>query len=620
MKKSMVKRIAAYAMIFICTFLFVQLPTLLAHIDIIENTAITDIIDSIDNIDGIFSDRLYQDGAVPNSKIKIIAIDERTIDAYGDVAMWSRDIPAALVERLIENPAYAPAVIGFDILFITEKDEASDLRFAQACEKAGNVVSAVNLVYRDQVTVQDGLLDVKKDTVSMVEYPYGTLKAVSDYGFANTYLDRDNYIRYAKDSVAYGEETINSFPLKIYEKYMSAQGKEAVFPKTVNGFYCFEYTGKGETYEVISLCDVLNGQIGPRAFDDAIVLVGADAPGMPDAYFGPIDRGEHMYGVEIHANIINALMDGKTGIPANETLYAVAVAFFALLFGLVIEKMKIVPATLMMFVFIVLDIVVSKLLYISGVEVRVLEPCLAVLTLYTIKLVIGYGSETAKKRKILGAFRKYVAPEVVEEIAASGDYQLHLGGECRNIAVLFVDIRGFTPMSEGLKPEEVVEILNEYLSLTTNAIFKNKGTLDKFIGDATMAVFNAPFDLDDYVFRAVSAALDIAAGSAALEEKLKARFGKSVSFGIGVNCGDAVVGNIGCEHRMDYTAIGDTVNTAARLESNAARGQILISEAVYKAIEGRINATEIGVIPLKGKTKDVFVYQLDSIRRADEGV
>jgi adenylate cyclase len=236
-----------------------------------------------------------------------------------------------------------------------------------------------------------------------------------------------------------------------------------------------------------------------------------------------------------------------------------------------------------------------------------------------VRLVVGYIGETVKKRRILGAFRKYVAPEVVKEIAERGDYRLHLGGERRNIAVLFVDIRGFTPMSEGLKPEEVVEILNEYLSLTTDAIFKNKGTLDKFIGDATMAVFNAPFDLDDYVFRAVCAALDIAAGSAELEARLMARFGKSVSFGIGVNCGDAVVGNIGCEHRMDYTAIGDTVNTAARLEGKAGRGQILISEAVYRALEGRIDASEIGVIPLKGKTNDVFVYQLDGVRGVGDG-
>jgi len=176
-----------------------------------------------------------------------------------------------------------------------------------------------------------------------------------------------------------------------------------------------------------------------------------------------------------------------------------------------------------------------------------------------------------------------------------------------------VDIRGFTPMSEGLEPEQVVEILNEYLALTTAAIFKNGGTLDKFIGDATMAVFNAPFNLDDYVYRAVCTARDIAAGSEELRRKLQERFGKTVSFGIGVNCGEAVVGNIGCDVRMDYTAIGDTVNTAARLESNAGRGQILISRNVYEAVRDRVRVTEIGAIPLKGKSKEVFVYQLDEV-------
>lgn len=169
-------------------------------------------------------------------------------------------------------------------------------------------------------------------------------------------------------------------------------------------------------------------------------------------------------------------------------------------------------------------------------------------------------------------------------------------------------------MSEGLEPEQVVEILNEYLSLTTQSIFKNGGTLDKFIGDATMAVFNAPFDLDDYIYRAVCTARDIAAGSEELREKLLKRYGKTVNFGIGVNCGDAVVGNIGCEFRMDYTAIGDTVNTAARLESNAKPGQILISGEVYEAVKDRVDVTEVGVIPLKGKSKEVFVYQVDQVR------
>ena len=128
-----------------------------------------------------------------------------------------------------------------------------------------------------------------------------------------------------------------------------------------------------------------------------------------------------------------------------------------------------------------------------------------------------------------------------------------------------------------------------------------------------MAVFNSPFDLDDYVYRAVCTARDIVAGSAELEKKLTERFGRSVGFGVGVNCGDAVVGNIGCDFRMDFTAIGDTVNTAARLESSAAGGQILISEAVYEAVRDRVRVTDMGELSFKGKSVKVHVYQLDEV-------
>jgi adenylate cyclase len=211
----------------------------------------------------------------------------------------------------------------------------------------------------------------------------------------------------------------------------------------------------------------------------------------------------------------------------------------------------------------------------------------------------------------------YVAPEIVDDVAGSGTYQLQLGGRHKDIAVLFVDIRGFTTMSENLAPEEVVDILNEYFGVITDAIFKNKGTLDKFIGDAAMAVFNSPFDLDDYVYRAVSTACDIAKASESLGEKLMERFGKKVSYGIGVNCGEAIIGNIGSNFRMDYTAIGDTVNTASRLESNAKAGEILISEEVKKRLEGRLITEDVGEIPLKGKSKKIFVYRVLSLKDTD---
>lgn len=207
----------------------------------------------------------------------------------------------------------------------------------------------------------------------------------------------------------------------------------------------------------------------------------------------------------------------------------------------------------------------------------------------------------------------YVDSQVVDEISEKTPRELAQVSERKDIAVLFVDIRGFTSMSEALEPEQVVEILNEYLSLVARSIQKYDGTLDKFIGDAAMAVFNAPKDLDDYLFRAVCAADEIVRCSTHILEKYQKRYGKTVNFGIGINCGEAIVGNVGSESRMDYTAIGDTVNVAARLEANAAAGQILISETAAKRLQGRIQSTCIGPLKLKGKAKEVTVYQVDRI-------
>ena len=572
--------------------------------------------------DRIFSDPLYQTGSDPSNRIKIIAIDEKTIEKYGNVSEWSRDIHAQLVRTLGSPESGGPDEIVFDIMFISPKDSAGDDAFAAACAEAGNVITAVNVVQRQEISLENGALSVDNDHVAMVEYPYEALKNSSEYGFANTYVDSDGFIRYSKADQTYGDEKIESLSVKAYKAYAKANGITPALPKTENGFFAFSYTAKsGDGFEVLSLCDVLDGTVPASAFRDSVVFVGAYAPGMQDGYAAPIDKGETMYGVEIHANIFKALLEQNTAIPVSSTVYALIVAVLAAVFFLLISKMGILPSTITAVLMTAASIAAAKLLYSAGIEIPLVYPILAVVLIYAAKLILGYLLETVKRRRVIGAFKKYVAPEVVDELAKKGDFSIKLGGEKKDVAVLFVDIRGFTPMSEGLMPEEVVEILNEYLNLTTNAIFKNKGTLDKFIGDATMAIFNAPFDLDDYVFRSVCTAMDIAKGSHALNAKLQERFGRSVSFGIGVHCGDAVVGNIGCEHRMDFTAIGDTVNTAARLESNAARGQILISKEVYERVKDRVDANAIGAIPLKGKSQEVFVYQLNEIKtekRIDE--
>ena len=595
MKKEMIRKTVVVAIAAILTFVL----------------SVTGILYSFDKI---FADGWYQKPTPTNPQIKIISIDEKTLQAYGDMKTWNRSISADLVDKLYEHEEYAPSVTVFDIMYISDVDEETDLRFAESCKKAGNIITAVNTVYETEVTKQGENLIVDESHIGMVEYPYVSLKEASYYGYANTIQDKDGYIRYATTEINYNGEVIEALAVKAYKMYCEDQGMTPVLPETFdNNKFGFTYSGKSGAYEILSLVDVLEGKIAPQAFANSIVFVGAYAPGMQDAYNVAIQKGAQMYGVEIHANIMEALMEGKTNLPVSNTMFALVAVVIVVVFAVICWKSKIVVSTIVMVLAIGLNFAVSKMLYNNGKVMNLVILPMMFLLVYAYFLVEGYLTEILRRRKVVSAFKKYVAPQVVDEISKQGDFKIVLGGESREIAVLFVDIRGFTPMSESLEPEQVVEILNEYLQLTTESIFKNGGTLDKFIGDATMAVFNAPFDLDDYIYRAVCTARDIAAGSQALEEKMMARFGKTVSFGIGVNCGRAVVGNIGCDFRMDYTAIGDTVNTAARLESNAKKGQILISEFVYEAVKDRVEVTEIGEIPLKGKSKGVFVYQVNKV-------
>ena len=566
------------------------------------------------SFDKMVSDPLYHRPSVTNRNIKLIALDEKTIAEYGDIKTWNREIWGDLIATL-NGAEQKPAVIVLDFLLVGAVEQESDDYLAEVCAESGNVVVAANLIYGTEVNrTEQGTLQIEENSIQMIEYPYEALKKATTVGFANPIQDKDGYIRYTMLRDGRDGESMDSLAVAAYRKYCDATGRACVLPKTFGDKYiAFTYSGRSGAYETVSMADVLSGERDTRAFADSIVLVGAYAPGMQDAYNVAVQRGAQMYGVEIHANILEALLEGKTGVQGNVLAYAIAVTVVCLVFGLLCNKWKMLPAAGLMVVVIAADIFFGKLLFDKGIVIGMIEIPIFVIVIYAVHLLRGYLAELLKRRKITAAFKKYVAPQVVDEVSKQGEFKLVLGGESRDIAVLFVDIRGFTPMSEKLEPEQVVEILNEYLELTTTSIFANGGTLDKFIGDATMAVFNAPFDLEDYVYRAVCTARDIAAGSEKLQEKLMERFGKSVSFGIGVNCGRAVVGNIGCEFRMDYTAIGDTVNTAARLESNAKPGQILISSAVYEAVKDRIEVTEVGEIPLKGKSNGIFVYQVDRV-------
>ena len=214
-----------------------------------------------------------------------------------------------------------------------------------------------------------------------------------------------------------------------------------------------------------------------------------------------------------------------------------------------------------------------------------------------------------EKEMIKRAFTRYVAREVVEEILKDPE-NLVLSGERRQVTVLFCDVRGFTPMSERLAPEEVVLLLNDFYTLMIETTFKYDGTLDKFLGDAVMAVFGAPMAHPDHSARAIRTALAMQEGITGLNER-RGRDGKeAISVGIGVSAGEAVAGTVGTEDRMEYTVIGDSVNLAARLESNAKPGQILISHRTYERVRDLVDARPLGRIRVKGKEEEVEVYEV----------
>lgn len=563
------------------------------------------------------SDRLNQKETVTNKKIYIVGIDDKTLEKYGPINTWSRFIPSRLVSVLNADETTRPAVIGFDVIYSEKTEETPDKYFATICEQAGNVVAVQSFSFKEMPERdENGTVVYNPYHIDHVIAPYDSLRESVTCSFANTLVDQDGYVRQTMAYLDYEGEPVYSFASQIYIDYQASRGEEAVIPDTYgqNNRYYFSYSGKSGGYNVVSMADVLDGTIDARIFKDSIVLVGAYAVGMQDSYTPAISHNNQMYGVEIHANIIQALLEGKTQTPVSPLLYGLIAGILCGLFFLCMQYLKIIPATIAFAVLSIADVIFARFMYLRGSIVPVILLPIVLAVIYLGRIIQGYLAEIVRRRRVVNVFKQYVAPQVVDKISKDKDFELILGGENRHIAVLFVDIRGFTTMSESLRPEEVVEILNEYLSLTTKSIFDNGGTLDKFVGDATMAVFNAPFDLEDYIFRAVCTAWDMKAGADAIAEKFEKRFGKSVAFGIGVNCGNAVVGNIGCEFRMDYTAIGDTVNTAARLESNAKRGQILISEQVYEAVRDRVAVTPIGEIPLKGKSNGVFIYQLDEVK------
>ena len=568
--------------------------------------------------DARLSDRLYQRPVARDGEIVVIGMDRRAVELLGPMP-WSRSVMADCIAYLNEaDPARRPAVIGIDVLYVGESsDPEADAYLAAAAADGGNVVVAAAATFGSALVEDDDDFYMDPRAVLAWDAPYPALAEQADFGHINAMADRDGVMRHSLLYVDVpGLGRAASFPWVLYSRWCAEKGLTPnPPPETADGFFYLPFSAKGGGYyDGISVADLLQGSVDPDYYAGKIVLIGPYAAGMQDEYRTAADHAAPMYGVEIQANGIDAFRSGfypREVSPAAQA--AVLFCICAACLYVLIDR----PVRGAVIVWLAVSLGwlgLCLLLYRSGWILHVLYVPLAATLLFVAAVALNYFRAQREKRRITATFGRYVDPTVMHELLRVGSDALELGGKTYDIAVLFVDIRGFTSMSESLDPPTVVEIINRYLTLTTQCILRHHGTLDKFVGDCTMAFWNAPLPQDDAVYLACRAAMDMVEGAKALERDLTQRFGRGVSFGIGVHCGPAVVGNIGAPTRMDYTAIGDTVNTASRLESNAPAGTIYISRAVADALGARAKTTSLGdSVKLKGKAEGFEVLTLDAL-------
>ena len=572
------------------------------------------------NADLALQDRLYQRPRPVDDTITIIGIDTKALEDIGPYQDWGRDIIAQTVDILNESEEVRPAVIGIDVLYIgSSSNPDADEYLAEAAGRYGNVVTACAAEFGSGIAEnEDGSFSMDEFVIQGFEEPYPELLSVTENAHINAMLDSDGILRHALWEIKPEDgRSIPSFASAIANKYREYTGEQPVGrPYTDRrGFWYVPFSGRPGDYSIpLSVADILSGEVTAEELQGKIVLIGPYAAGLQDSYPTAIDHAEQMYGVEYQANAVRALLDEDHKREAGAAYQLSFLFVFSLILTELMTGRRVRTSLLICASSVVLYCAAALYLYSCGLVVWALYAPAAAVLIFVSGIASNYVRSVLEKLHITDTFKRYVAPEIVNEVLKDEEAVREPGGKMVDIAVLFVDIRGFTTMSESLSPEEVVSILNRYLTLVSDCILEYGGTLDKFIGDAAMAFWNAPLPQEDYVMSALRAAEAMRQGSKDLSQELLEKYGRTVSFGIGVHAGKAVVGNIGSPKRMDYTAIGDTVNTSSRLESNAPAGTIYISREVADRVEGRIRCTSLGSsIKLKGKSEGFEILTLDEI-------
>jgi adenylate cyclase len=627
--------------------------------------------------------RWLADPAAADTTIVVIAIDENSLDVYGEVLgrwPWDRDAYVHLLDYVAAGGARA---VVFDILF-REPDRRypeGDTLFAEALAASDRAVLAFMLSPGDtteggawaahrraemsagRAAELDALMVAAALPVAaagtgagsaawLTELPYAEPVypllggAARGVGAINWTPDRDGVTRRMGLVFRHGGRVYPSLPLAAARLLDPARyGGEVVvtgdalhvgptrvpltdgrLPVRWRGPFMREYR---TTYPVIPAFHVLDSYravttgheptVPLEAFEGRVVFIAATAAGAFDARATPLEP--HDPGVVIHATILDNLLQGdflrRAGWPANLALIA-GIALLAALLAVAFESALL--AGLGGALAIGTAAVVSTVALSRGLWLDLAPPALAGALAFAGAMVANYLTEGRDRRRVRELFGRYVSPEYVRRLA--DDYEnVRLGGERVAVTVLFSDIRGFTSLSERLPAETVIEMLNQYLERMAEVVFRHGGTLDKFIGDAVMAFWNAPVPLADHATRAVEAALDMLDELDRLNEGWRAGGGAGgVEIGIGINTGEAIVGNIGSlTRKLDYTAIGDTVNLASRLEGVTKEygASIIISDSTRSHLAGAAyEMRPLDEVRVKGKEQAVRIFEVGRRRPA----
>ena len=530
--------------------------------------------------DGV-SDLLFGSQVTPEN-ITIIAIDEASIQHVGQWP-WPRSVMASAIARLSSARA-----IGIDVNY----KEPSRLGSADDSALAKAMRSSTAPVVLASELQSDG----------SVSNPIPVLASASTQGFANVSVDPDGIIRTARIS----RGGILSLAARL------AQTAGYRIPARETGL--ISYAGPAQTFRSYPFTELTAGQVPDAALTGHIVIIGATARDLQDYRQTPVGL---MSGVEVQATILeNVISDAFLGsnhlVDALLTLLAglagCLIAFRLHRVWVMVSAVTLLMALVWLGIFIAFD---------SGFLLDLLMPTIAIIAGAGATVLVRWSATTRERRFIHDTFSHYLAPQVVATLLQDPS-RVRLGGERRDLTILFSDIRGFTTLSETMGPQELAQFMNRYLSVMTDLILDRSGVIDKYIGDAIMAFWGAPLDDDASALHGVQAALAMVDALAKFNKASTALGLASIKIGIGLNSGAVTVGNMGSEKRFDYTVIGDEVNLASRLEglTKTYGVNIIVSGNVLERIgesdlaQHRIQTREIDRVRVKGKTKPVVIYQV----------